>query len=190
MIRSFIAIPLPEEVKKALAGLVQALRPIFPKINWVKLENMHLTLKFLGNIREDQITQIKRVIVESCRDVSSFSLQGHGLGVFPNVKRARVIWTGVCGETDLLEKIYFALEKRLAQIGFPEEKRRFQPHLTLGRIKTGASSKLLLEAIQRYQAFSTSSFTVKEIVLFKSNLHPQGARYTALERVELGMGNE
>lgn len=185
MIRSFIAITIPEEVKEVLAGLVQGLKPIFPKISWVKPENMHITLKFLGNIREEDIGQIKQIMAKSCTDISPFSLQGQALGVFPTVNRARVIWTGLHGETALLEKLYLALETGLAQIGFAKEERPFRPHLTLGRIKTRAKPKPLLEAIHQYQTFSTPSFTVKEIVLFKSTLHPQGARYTVLEKVRL-----
>jgi len=185
MIRSFIAIVLPEEVKKALAGLVQELKPIFPKISWVKPENMHLTLKFLGNIQEQQIGQIKQVMSKSCTGISPFSLQGHALGVFPTVNRARVIWSGLSGDITWLEKLYLNLEAGLAQIGFSKEKRPFHPHLTLGRIKIGAKPKLILEALHQHQTFSTPSFTVKEIVLFKSELNPKGAKYTALERVGL-----
>ena len=185
MIRSFIAVSLPEEVKALLEELVKELRPLFPKVSWVKAQNMLLALTFLGNIHEAQIGMIKEIMAASCAGLSAFSLKGHALGVFPHIKRARVIWTGLKGDIPILEKLQADIETGLSKKGFKREDRPSHPHLTLGRIKTPVNAKRLLEVIERYKEFSTPDFTVKEVILFKSELHPQGARYSVLERVKI-----
>ncbi len=184
MIRSFIAIDIPEEVKETLGKLISQIKPSLPKIGWTKAQNIHLTIKFLGNIQSSQIPAVKMAMEEICM-IPSFSLKGHGLGIFPNIKRPRVIWVGLQGELSPLKRIQFSIEKTLEKDGFKRETRGFHPHLTLGRIKSAVSQVKLLELLQEYKNFSTPAFEVKELILYKSELRPEGARYTPLERVPL-----
>jgi len=183
MIRSFIAIPLPQTVKQSLEEIQKELRLIFPEVNWVKASNIHLTIKFLGNIEETQISALKQVMAVAAEKINPFSLQGYGLGAFPSLNRARVIWIGLQGDLAPLKALHNALEKGLTQLGFPEENRNFAPHLTLGRIKKRINTQLLSKIVEKYGNFTTPSFIVKEIVLFKSELHPKGAKYTVLEKI-------
>lgn len=185
MIRSFIAIELPTDTKNALGELLEGLKTYGPRVSWVKKENIHLTIKFLGNIHEQKIKQIKEIMEKATKDIPHFSLKPIRLGAFPDSKRPRVIWVGLSGEIALLEKFYVNLEKGLETLGFEREERKFKPHFTLGRVKKASHGERLAEAIAKYSNFSTPSFLVQDIVLFKSELHPQGAKYTALERVDL-----
>ncbi|HDD43966.1 MAG TPA: RNA 2',3'-cyclic phosphodiesterase [Candidatus Desulfofervidus auxilii] len=185
MIRTFIAIPLPENVIESLTDLIEKLKPILPKVSWVKPHNIHLTLKFLGNIQENETLKIKQAIEESSFKIKYFSLSGYSLSVFPNIKRARVIWTGLKGDLDILKKLHNDLEEKLNILGFPKEDRAFTPHLTLGRIKKAINSQILANTLKKHTDFSTPSFIVKEIVLFRSDLNPKGAIYTPLEKVFL-----
>jgi 2'-5' RNA ligase len=185
MIRSFIAIALPTSVKEGLEDLIKELKSFFPKLKWIKSSNIHLTLKFLGNIKEEQIPFIKNIMSEVAQRVSPFTLQGFALGVFPSLNHPRVIWTGLQGGLDSLKTLGVSLEEGLAQIGFAKENRPFSPHLTLGRIKTTINTKSLSQIIEKYATFRTTSFIAEKIVLFKSELHPQGTRYTVLEKISL-----
>lgn len=184
MIRSFIAIELPADVKNALGELLERLKTYEPDVPWVKKENIHLTIRFLGNIHEQKIKQVKKIMEKATEGVPSFLLKPGCLGAFPNSRRPRVIWVGL-GENASLEKLHVNLEGGLRTLGFEKEERKFKPHLTLGRIKKSIHGKQLAEAIAEYSNFSTPSFLVQDIVLFKSELHPKGARYTVLERVSL-----
>ena len=183
MIRAFIAIPLPDEIIVTLAEIVKDLKSCLPKVSWVKPDNIHLTIKFLGNISEEKVLKIRQIMEKSCLGIAPFFLFGSGLSVFPNIKRARVIWVGVKGDVSLLKTIHYTLDEGLKSLGFVKEDRSFTPHLTLGRIKKIINERVLIDVIKKYKNFSTSSFKVKEIVLFKSELHPKGAVYTPLERI-------
>ena len=184
MIRSFIAIELPLDTRDALGKLLEGLKRYSPDISWVKRENIHLTIKFLGNIHEERIKEIKGAIEDATKGISPFYLRPFGLGAFPNPKNPRVIWVGI-DKSKPLEKIYKELQRGLEKLRFKEEDRAFSPHLTLGRIKRPAHGRHLSDAIKKYKNFSAPSFLVQDIVLFKSELHPKGAKYTALERVSL-----
>ena len=165
-----------------LGELLEKLKTYGPKVSWVKKENIHLSIRFLGNIHEQKIKEIKEIMEKATKDITPFLLKPVGLGAFPNSKRPRVIWVGL-SESAPLEKFHVNLEKGLKTLGFEKEERKFKPHFTLARIKTATHGKHLAEAIAKYSNFSTPSFLIQDIVLFKSELRPEGAKYTALERV-------
>jgi 2'-5' RNA ligase len=188
LVRSFLAIELPEDLKQRLAHLEAELKKGEPPgVKWVSPEGIHLTLKFLGNISPGSIEAITGAIEESARGIAPFRLRASGLGVFPSPKRARVAWVGIEGELDRLSQLQKRLETNLARIGFTPESRAFTPHLTLARLKDYVSP----DDRQRFGSrvagheFSAGDIEVKAISLMKSQLSRSGAVYSRLSSTGL-----
>jgi len=184
-IRSFIAIELPESVKSLLDNLQQELKNLRLKAAWVRPRNIHLTLKFLGNINPADIENIGGAMVDAAAKCTPFELNVGGIGFFPGIKRPRIIWVGLGGATAVLLELQRNLEDRLATVGFAKEKRSFKAHLTLGRIRQAVDPSALGRAIEDYSDLGRQQFTADRIILFKSDLKPSGAVYSKLKQVEL-----
>jgi len=188
-IRSFIAIELPEEAKKGLARLKGELQKDEHKfVKWVNPDGLHLTLKFLGNIPSKRVTEIINAMEEVTQGVSAFHLEISGLGAFPSLRQARVFWVGIGGEVDRLVKLQQNIDSALAVLGFAKEERPFVPHLTLARLRPGASP---LERRSFGELVDSTIFEdkyhieVEAVSLMRSQLTPAGAVYTRLSAVEL-----
>jgi len=188
-IRSFIAIELPEEVRGGLARLRNELKRNEHKfVKWVNPDGLHLTLKFLGNIPSKRVTEIINAIEEVTQGVSAFHLEISGLGAFPSLRQARVFWVGIGGEVDKLSKLQQNIDSALAVLGFAKEERPFVPHLTLARLRPGASP---LERRSFGELVDSTIFEdkyhieVEAVSLMRSQLTPAGAVYTRLSAVEL-----
>ena len=184
-IRAFIAIRLPESALHAIGKIQDQLRKSGFNIRWVRKEGMHLTLKFLGDIEESDIALIQSAMEASAKKASIFALQGSGLGVFPDMRRPRVLWVGFSGDVAMLSSLQGFLESRLADLGFPKERRPFKGHITLGRAKGRLDKDKLRKALEKLESFETESFPVQSVVLYQSTLRPEGAIYTKLEEVPL-----
>jgi 2'-5' RNA ligase len=189
-IRSFIAIELPEEAKKGLARLRKELeRDEHKFVKWVDPGGIHLTLKFLGNIPSKRVTEITEAMGKAVQGISPFRLEISGLGAFPSLKQARVLWVGIGGELDQLSTLQQNIDSVLAALGFAREERPFVPHLTLARIREGASPP---ERRSFGELVGSSVFEdkypveVEAIKLMRSQLTPTGAHYTCLSVVGLG----
>jgi 2'-5' RNA ligase len=182
--RSFIAIEIPSEIKSALLDLQNDLRGAGADVAWTNPDNIHLTLKFLGEIDKKLISEVEKVCVETIADVPPFKLSINGTGVFPNARHPRILWVGLGGEVERLERLQEQLDERLVGIGFENEEKDFQPHLTVGRIR---SNKNLRELLARSDGYTlpTFSFVVQEIVLMKSDLLPSGACHSELARARM-----
>jgi len=185
-IRSFIAIELPESVKSLLDNLQQELKNLRLKVGWVRPQNIHLTLKFLGNINPADIENIGGAMADAAAECKPFALTVGGIGYFPGIKRPRIIWVGLGGATAVLLELQRNLEDRLATVGFAKEKRSFKAHLTLGRIRQAVDPNTLGRAIEDYSDFGRQQFIADRIILFKSDLKPSGAVYSKLKQVDLG----
>jgi 2'-5' RNA ligase len=189
-IRSFIAIELPEEAKKGLARLRKELERDEQRfVKWVDPGGIHLTLKFLGNIPSKQVAEITEAIEEAAKGVSPFNLEISGLGAFPSLRQARVFWVGVGGEMDQLSGLQQNIDSALAALGFAKEERPFVPHLTLARIREGASPperRSFGELVGSTVFEDKYPVEVEAIRLMKSQLTPAGAIYTCLSEVGLG----
>ncbi len=183
MIRAFIAVDIPEEVRRELEELKSRLEPHEKNVKWVPAKNIHITLKFLGNIPEDRIPDIEEVIHRLLLNRRSIRLRAKSAGAFPSLKRIRVIWAGIDGDISELRSLQHNLEVELEKIGFPKDERSFKPHLTLGRLKSPSGSPSLAKAIAGLYSFSGSEFTVDHITLYKSILKPSGAVYEVLAKV-------
>ena len=184
-IRSFIAIGIPETILQAIGKAQETLKGYDLGIRWVRKEGIHLTLKFLGNIGWDDVEEIQVAMKEAAKDFSPFTVRAEGIGVFPDLKRPRVIWVGVSGEVEGVRALQKDLESRLNGLGFPREKRSFKGHLTLGRVKGRLDVARLTKALEVLEGFRTESFTAQSVVLFQSDLRPNGAVYSKLAEVPL-----
>jgi len=182
--RSFIAVEIPSELKQSLTRLQREFDGYRPDIRWVGPESIHLTLKFLGEVKEDHLN----LIVEGLREViegrEPFNLRVCGVGVFPNHKRPRVLWAGVDTCKELLS-IQEAIEEQMELLGFSREDREFRPHLTLGRFRSGRSSVGFMKAIDSYRDAELGQFDVDYISLMRSDLRPDGAVYTRIAGIRL-----
>lgn len=170
MRRLFIAIDLPQEVKQKLGTLSKSFD--FPHARWVKPENLHLTLKFLGRVKEEKVESITLTLKNLTADFPAFTLQTGKLGVFPSLKRARVVWIDLEGGRGEAKKLAHLIDEKLSLLGFEKEEREFQPHITLARLK----KPTFLHSLPLVNW--SFSFLTKEIILFESVLKSTGPIYT------------
>ncbi len=188
-IRSFIAIELPEAVKTGLQQLqAQLTLPQYSFVKCVAPEGMHLTLKFLGNISAQKVTDITGVMEQASQGVSPFQLQITEVGAFPNMRRPRVLWVGIKGEVDKLVGWQQRLDNGLGPLGFAKEARPFTPHLTLARLRENCSPGDILhfgEMVASSHVEVDYKFTVNSLNLMRSQLLPKGAVYSSLAEVKL-----
>jgi 2'-5' RNA ligase len=182
MIRSFLAFELPTDIKKIVAQVSKEIRQLTLNVRWVDVENIHLTIVFMGNINEQEIPHMSQAIEKVCLRYPPFHVSLKSLGAFPNTRRPRVIWLGLQGDTEKMSFFKKALQKHLKPFGIKEEKRSFKPHLTLGRFKNpGPVDSLLDNFIGTYKDLSGPECPLNELILFKSDLKPGGAEYTKLK---------
>jgi 2'-5' RNA ligase len=183
MIRSFVAINLPEEIKDDLASVVSELRDENRAVKWVKPEGLHLTLKFLGDIDEKTVAPLAAELDAVAKNHPPMSLNIEGLGAFPDPKRPRVVWAGLGGDLEILRDIASQVDHVCASFGVKPEKRPFRAHITIGRLKVPTVVDLNKELRKK-------GFLATEMVLYQSELLPTGARYTVLNRSILGHKGE
>ncbi len=182
--RSFIAIKLPETVQSSLAELQLELKSTGAHIRWVKPENIHLTLKFLGDTEEKAVDRIISALQGTCNTFEPFRLELRGVGLFPGVRSPRIIWAGVsCGSA--LTSIQSDIEKELSLLGFEKENRKFMPHLTLGRFKSSRGQKTIQKKVDHLRDSSCGFVDVTSVSLIKSELSPAGSRYTRIAEIPL-----
>jgi len=186
-VRTFIAIELPDTIQSDIRQLKHFFTPYRFDIRWVKPSNMHLTVKFLGDVDPADLDTTHKLLADIAGNFPSFDLVPRGLGVFPSLKRPRNIWVGIAGQTDVLYSIQHAVNSDLTEMGFPAEKRPFRGHLTFGRIKSRIDPARLLDALRARQTFVSKAFTVERLVMFKSELRPGGPIYTKLYEEPLGI---
>ena len=179
--RTFIAIEIPSEIKSALAALQTELRRAGADVSWTIPENIHLTLKFVGEIDERRIVEVEKACVLSAAEFQPFALSLNGTGVFPNARQPRILWAGLSGEIGKVVEMNKRLDERLALIGFKREYKNFNPHLTIGRLKSNKKTSELLALADAHQ-LPALSFSVTEIVLMKSELHPAGSKYSPIAK--------
>jgi len=185
--RTFIAINLDQEIKRALTQLIDELKVRSTEsrgIRWVRQEGMHLTLKFLGEIGEDKVPRIESALRQVTEKYSPFSMRIKGTGYFPPKSKApRVFWIGI-EEEGILERLQFQVEEEMEKLGFPKEQRKFHPHLTLGRVKTSSNLRGILDLLEKYKEKTLGEMEVKKMTFFRSVLKPTGAEYSVLSESE------
>jgi 2'-5' RNA ligase len=184
-LRSFIAIELPETIKKALAEFQQELEKCGADVRWARPENVHLTLKFLGNIEEDKADIIAEKIKGTCKGHSGFKIGILGTGVFPDKRSPRVLWAGIDLNDDIMT-LQKGIEEVMASLGFERENRRFSPHLTLGRFRSSRGKQAVLDKMDSYRENIFGIMDVDSVLLMRSDLDPGGAKHTEIAKAYLG----
>lgn len=183
-IRTFIAVDIPQEIKMKLDKLISTLRPFGPDIKWVKAANLHITLRFLGDISKDSIAGLAQEIDANVKSFGKFQLALSGLGAFPNLRRPKVIWVGSGAGADRLMALALLVEKSCIDGGFGEGDKPFSSHLTIGRVKFPKALNQLIAKIESTK-FELAPFDVDEVIVFRSDLSPAGPKYTRLETVKV-----
>lgn len=188
--RAFVAIELDDPIRRRLAGAQQRLLGAGSGVKWVRPENVHLTLKFLGEAADDAIGAIVRALGEAAGGVEPFAARVIGLGAFPPRGVPRVVWAGIIEPTGSLLALQQRVERALEPLGFPPETRAFAAHATLGRVKKPHGARRLQQAVGDLADEDFGRQRVAAVALFRSDLSPAGPTYTALARVPLGKGGE
>jgi len=184
MIRAFLAIRPSDAVVESLLEVQSALGETGADVRWVSRDTLHLTLHFLGDVREAEMPEIERGLRESLVDVPPFEVECRGLGVFPNQKRPRVVWVGLDGAG--LTRLAETIETVLSPLGFPPEEHEFAPHITLGRVRSARGTENLLRFLKTGGDRSFGSSSIGEVTLYRSQLRPEGSVYTPLVSFPLG----
>ncbi|MBN1450884.1 MAG: RNA 2',3'-cyclic phosphodiesterase [Anaerolineales bacterium] len=184
LLRAFIAVEIPPEIHQAIESETAPLRVALDAslVRWVPTDNIHLTLKFLGDVSPANVEMLSQMLSMEVSQHSTFVLKFGGLGAFPNPKRPRVIWIGIQAPAGL-EALQHGIEAAAATLGYPSEERPFSPHLTIGRIKQNAGSagvQKIRNALEQTKVGALGTTQVSAVHLLKSDLKPSGAVYTRL----------
>lgn len=179
--RLFVAIEIPQDIRAAYAALLRELRGIAPQAKWVRAENLHVTLKFLGNTGPEKLEPLQSVLA-TVRSVKPVTLEFRGLGFFPSEERPRVFWAGMDASANL-KLLASDIDHAAYRLRFPLEERPFTPHLTLARFEPPGIAPKLRDAIRVHEAQSFGSLTTHEFHLTESKLKPTGAEYTTVQTV-------
>lgn len=190
-IRSFLAFSIPGEIRDVVELVHGELKDASSDVKWVPPSNVHLTVVFLGNVKEASVPEMARVVRRECAEFAPFNLAVNGIGFFPNPRRPRIVWLGLKGDVERMGLLRDRLQEALTPFGIEPERRPFRAHLTLGRFRRdGFMNDRLARAVDRYAEVGSTESVLSELVLYKSKLHRTGAAYTALERFPLKGGKE
>jgi len=184
-VRSFIAVEIPDAVRQKLREFLRELRDTGADVKWVRPEGMHLTLKFLGAVERDLLEKVSLSLGPVVEKFDPFVLKAEGAGCFPSLRNPRVVWAGLTDPEGAVVKLQREIETTTAGLGFPSEERSFKPHLTLGRVRSPKGKNSLTQTVERQINLGFGSFRVERVILFRSDLRPEGAVYTRLKEFYL-----
>lgn len=186
--RVFVAIELPQAARKRLIERIDQLRDSIPeaRASWSREENLHLTLKFLGDIPAANVGALSQAVEQAALSARPFEILFGGCGVFPSHGPPRVLWIGIDDPSGSLAKLYRRLEDECAGAGFVREERPFHPHLTIARLRKPEGARRLA-ALHREIAFSSFPVVVSELCVFRSELGNEGSKHTALSRQKFSL---
>jgi 2'-5' RNA ligase len=176
--RCFVAAELDAALRAPLVRLLRQDLPRTRAVRWCTEQQLHVTLKFLGEVRDGQLPAVCDAVTAAAQSIQPFQLRLSGLGCFPSARNPRVLWCGVEDATDGCARWLEQADPLFEALGFPRETRAFHPHVTLGRSRGPDGAEVMRRALSELAAPSTGNMTVEQVVLFESQLSPQGARYT------------
>lgn len=186
-----MALELPPQVRAAAAEVLDRLKQSGADVKWVRPENLHVTLKFLGEVDPGQVAAVQEAVVETCAGRPPCALSLQGCGAFPSAQRPTVVWLGLTGQVEELAGLAKGMETACERLGFAPEARAFRPHLTLGRLRRGRSSdkgpgtRPLTQELVHLATYQGPDFRADRVVLMQSTLTPQGPVYASLREVTL-----
>lgn len=194
VIRAFIAINISPEIAQRLnvisGELQQMLRGV--PIRWVPVENIHITLKFLGDVSESNLDLLKEMLEAEVARHPQLEISAGELGAFPSIRRPRVLWVNVQAPPELVA-LQRGIDNEAARLGYDREERAFSPHLTLGRVSRNANSsdaRRISEVLEKYVVGYIGAARIREVILYRSDLYPNGAVYTPIFAAKLGIKKE
>ena len=188
--RLFIALELPASVRRSVKDHIDRLRQEVPDVraSWTREENLHLTLKFVGDTPVTKVEALSAAAQRAANEVSAFEVSIGGCGAFPSHGQPRVLWIGINDASGELSNYFRALEDQCAIVGFPREERPFHPHLTIARLRQPHGSRRLVE-IHKQAGFEPVPVNVRDVCLIKSELRNEGSRYTVISRHGFSLDN-
>jgi RNA 2',3'-cyclic 3'-phosphodiesterase len=184
--RLFCAFELPQALRRSIAEHSQRVREALPDAaaSWSKPENIHLTVKFFGNVDQAKVPVISAAATRVAKEFSPIRIEVGKTGVFPRPSRPQVLWIGLADALGALAKFQQTLEDEFAREGFPKEDRAFKPHLTIARIRKPQNADQLANVHLRME-FSPVEIVLRQLVLFRSELSSKGSQYTSVSRHRL-----
>ena len=183
----FIAAQIDDKLRGALSGVIDELKKSDPYVKWIKPENLHVTLKFLGEVDRDKIDAIKSEMQKTAASEKPFSLSVSGIGVIPNPRYPRVVYSNLVDDGQKLKNLSKRLDEAMTRLGFNPEDRDFLPHLTIGRVKSFKAKSLLIMKIREFHKREIGRLDVGSVRLIKSELQLTGAIYTEMAKADLSM---
>jgi RNA 2',3'-cyclic 3'-phosphodiesterase len=185
--RTFVAVQISEAIRARAGELLAALSGTTAEVKWVEPHNLHLTLKFLGEVSEREIAHVCRAVERGAAQVEPFEIEVRGAGAFPNAARPRTVWLGAGAGAEQMVVLHDRIEVPLAELGYRQEHRRFQSHLTIGRVRGGGPGIAELgRLLQQHAQFVAGRMTVDKATVFASTLTPAGPIYEVLGTAPLG----
>lgn len=183
LIRTFIAIECSDRLCDACGSAIRELEPVVDGARWVRHENIHLTLKFLGDVEDRELHTVCQQLESVTQGWDVFSVACRGIGAFPNVDKPNTIWIGIEDPDEALVKLQMAVAESFAQLGFPVERRPYKPHITLGRTRTRRFQRPeWQQMVDRYAKHEFGLLKVDNVTVFSSELERRGPTYTPLAR--------
>lgn len=183
--RTFIAVGLTDDIRSSIAGVQSEFRKHDLDVKYIKPENIHITLKFLGEVAEDKVDGVCENIKVSMEGFKKFNISVDSVGVFPGFKSPRVIWLGVSEGSGKLSGLNRSIEETFSSRGFEREKRIFSAHMTIGRVRSLKNVKLLARTVEGMSGLRIGRFLVEDVRIIKSDLTPEGPVYSVLKKVML-----
>ncbi len=187
VIRTFAAIELPKIVREGACDLIARFQRVDATVGWVPKENLHLTLKFIGDVEASDLHSLYKEAADAVAKFDPITIEFEGVGAFPDHKRPRSLWLGVGEGADEIRELHRAVEDAFLHRGIRREGRKFMPHVTLGRVrKTQPGTEGFEPLLEKYEDYHAGSATVREVVIFSSELDREGPTYSIIGRAKLG----
>ena len=183
--RCFVAVELPDHVLRPLQALLAA-APRGPDVRWCTPDQLHVTLKFLGEVEDDRLPRVQQTVADAAQQVAPFVLRLNALGAFPSPRSPRVLWCGMDDPAGGCARWVSIADPLFESLGFEREQRAFTPHVTLARSRSPRGARLLRGALERLKPPEPIEMPVTHMTLFESRLSPHGAQYTPVHRAPLG----
>lgn len=190
-VRTFIAVEAPAEVRQAGEKLIRKFSKVVENARWVKTENIHVTMKFLGDVEDRELHAVCQAAAAAAASVDPFTIASRGIGAFPNVARPNTLWMGVNDEAQQLQRLHAAVENAMGELRFPFESRRYQGHLTLGRLRSDPDViDQLQKLVDNHAGSEFGVIPVDELIIYSSELDREGPTHNVIGRCSLGSSPE
>ena len=183
-VRTFIAITIPDQIRKMISDLQIVLKTYDVNVKWVRTESIHITLKFLGDVQKEKINDISQAVENAASGIKPFEISVDKTGVFPGKQRPRVLWVGVEKGSEKLAELAGRIDVNLQTLGFEKEQRRYSGHLTIGRVRSPHGIQHMIDKMMT-SPINEEVIPIKDIIVMKSDLQKTGAVYTPLHTIKL-----